>query len=155
MGPVEPDETWTTTPSGLKYLDVTVGDGETPASGAVVGVDYTGWTMAQRAIPFDSSQGRGVFNFALGKGQVIPGWDEGIATMRVGGSRKLYIPPDLGYGAQGAGTDIPPGATLYFECELKAIETGLSAVVKTLGIPLPSVALLGIALLITFIPPPT
>ena len=59
MGPVEPDETWTTTPSGLKYLDVTVGDGETPTSGAVVGVDYTGWTMAQRAIPFDSSQGRG------------------------------------------------------------------------------------------------
>jgi len=152
MGPVEPDETWTTLPSGLKYLDVTIGDGEMPESGAVVGVDYTGWTVAE-GNQFDSSKGpgRGVFNFPLGQGRVIPGWDEGIATMRVGGERKLYIPPDLGYGAEGAGADIPPGATLYFECELKAIETGFSAFVKMVPGGIPNIVVTTL-LLLSFVP---
>jgi len=125
MGPVEPDEAWTTTGSGLKYLDTAMGDGEAPASGAVVTVGYTGWTMDGKV--FDS----GSISFAVGTGRVIPGWDEGILSMRVGGSRKLYVPSNLGYGSEGAGEAIPPDAPLFFECELKEISSGFGAFVKT------------------------
>ncbi len=105
------------TDSGLKYEDLTEGDGAEAAAGQRVVVHYTGWlTDGQK---FDSSRDRNEpFDFALGKGQVIRGWDEGVAGMKVGGSRKLTIPPHLGYGARGAGGVIPPNATLVFEVEL-------------------------------------
>lgn len=107
----------TTTSSGLRFQDLKVGQGEEATPGRVAVVHYTGWlTNGQK---FDSSRDRGEpFSFPLGGGQVIPGWDEGVAGMKVGGSRKLVIPADLGYGAQGAPPVIPPGATLVFDVEL-------------------------------------
>ena len=106
-----------TTPSGLKYTDLVVGTGAQPKAGQTVMVHYTGWlTNGQK---FDSSKDRNQpFSFTLGKQQVIAGWDEGLSTMKVGGKRRLTIPPDLGYGARGAGNVIPPNATLIFEVEL-------------------------------------
>jgi FKBP-type peptidyl-prolyl cis-trans isomerase FkpA len=105
------------TDSGLKYEDLVVGDGAAAASGQTVTVHYTGWLTDGRK--FDSSLDRKQpFSFALGKGRVIRGWDEGVAGMQVGGRRRLTIPPQLGYGAQGAGGVIPPNATLVFEVEL-------------------------------------
>jgi FKBP-type peptidyl-prolyl cis-trans isomerase FkpA len=106
-----------TTPSGLKYTDVKVGTGAEAKAGQRVSVHYTGTlTNGQK---FDSSKDRNQpFLFPLGAGQVIKGWDEGVAGMKVGGVRKLTIPPDLGYGARGAGGVIPPNATLLFEVEL-------------------------------------
>jgi len=115
----------TTTPSGLTYDDTTIGDGAEARSGDDVSVHYTGWLQfgAERGRKFDSSKDRGEpFGFALGAGQVIKGWDEGVQGMRVGGTRVLTIPPALGYGARGAGGVIPPNATLIFEVELLAIE---------------------------------
>jgi peptidylprolyl isomerase len=110
-----------TTPSGLKYRDEVVGTGAAPKSGQSVSVHYTGW-LDENGKPgkkFDSSRDRGQpFSFPLGQGRVISGWDEGVATMKVGGRRTLIIPPDLGYGARGAGGAIPPGATLIFDVEL-------------------------------------
>ena len=106
-----------TTPSGLKYTDVTEGTGAQPRAGQTAVVHYTGWLLDGKK--FDSSKDRGQpFSFPLGQGRVIKGWDEGVATMKVGGVRKLTIPPALGYGAQGAGGVIPPNATLTFEVEL-------------------------------------
>ena len=106
-----------TTPSGLKYTDEVVGTGKQPQAGQTAVVHYTGWLLDGKK--FDSSVDRGQpFSFPLGKGQVIKGWDEGVATMKVGGKRILIIPPDLGYGARGAGGVIPPNATLKFEVEL-------------------------------------
>ena len=106
-----------TTPSGLKYTDVVVGSGSQPQPGQTAVVHYTGWLLDGKK--FDSSKDRGQpFSFALGRGRVIKGWDEGVASMRVGGTRRLTIPPELGYGAQGAGGVIPPNATLTFEVEL-------------------------------------
>lgn len=106
-----------TTPSGLQYEDIKVGTGAAPQTGQTAVVHYTG-TLADGKV-FDSSKTRGQpFTFALGRGQVIKGWDEGVATMKVGGTRKLVIPPDLAYGAAGAGGVIPPNATLTFEVEL-------------------------------------
>jgi FKBP-type peptidyl-prolyl cis-trans isomerase len=109
--------TMTRTGSGLRYHDVTLGQGAEATPGHQVKVHYTGWLLNGKK--FDSSRDRGEpFEFALGAGQVIAGWDEGVAGMKVGGRRKLVIPPDLGYGAGGAPPDIPPGATLVFDVEL-------------------------------------
>ena len=105
------------TDSGLKYEDLVEGNGATAETGRQVVVHYTGWLTDGRK--FDSSVDRNQpFDFALGRGMVIRGWDEGVAGMKVGGKRKLTIPPQLGYGAQGAGGVIPPNATLVFEVEL-------------------------------------
>ena len=109
------------TPSGLQYEDTVVGSGATAMPGDQVSVHYTGWLYADdtKGAKFDSSKDRGTpFEFALGGGQVIRGWDEGVQGMQVGGSRTLVIPPALGYGARGAGGVIPPNATLLFEVEL-------------------------------------
>src|SRR5262245_30568129 len=106
-----------TMPNGLKYQDLKVGDGALAESGKEVVVHYTGWLTDNTK--FDSSVDRGQpCKFQLGAGQVIRGWDEGVKGMRVGGKRKLTIPPDLGYGANGAGGVIPPNATLIFDVEL-------------------------------------
>jgi peptidylprolyl isomerase len=120
--PTEVEESaYTTTPSGLKYHDIVVGDGAQPQSGQTVVVHYTGWL--EDGTQFDSSLSRGeTFEFTLGAGQVIPGWDEGLSTMKVGGKRQLVIPADLGYGSGGAGGVIPPNATLIFEVELVDIK---------------------------------
>lgn len=110
----------TTTPSGLEYEDITLGSGETAQPGQFVTVHYTGWLTD--GSKFDSSKDRNdPFQFELGGGQVIRGWDEGVQGMQVGGIRKLTIPAALGYGARGAGGVIPPNATLIFEVELLAV----------------------------------
>jgi FKBP-type peptidyl-prolyl cis-trans isomerase FkpA len=116
----------TTTPSGLHYEDTKVGTGATAQAGRKVTVHYTGWlydpaTDSGRGRKFDSSKDRGdPFKFDLDAGSVIRGWDEGVQGMQVGGTRVLRIPPELGYGARGAGGVIPPNATLVFEVELLA-----------------------------------
>jgi FKBP-type peptidyl-prolyl cis-trans isomerase FkpA len=109
-----------TTDSGLKYEDTVVGNGEAAKAGDHVVVHYTGWL--EDGSKFDSSKDRNdPFQFGLGKGMVIRGWDEGVQGMQIGGTRKLTIPSDLGYGARGAGGVIPPDATLIFEVELLEI----------------------------------
>ena len=111
----------TSMPSGLKYKDEVIGTGPEPKAGQSVRVHYTGWLdqNGQKGKKFDSSRDRGEpFSFTLGAGQVIAGWDQGVATMKTGGKRTLVIPPNLGYGARGAGGVIPPNATLIFEVEL-------------------------------------
>jgi FKBP-type peptidyl-prolyl cis-trans isomerase len=110
-----------TTASGLQYEDKVVGKGASPQPGQKVTVHYTGWLTNGKK--FDSSVDRGTpFEFVIGKGQVIKGWDEGVSTMKVGGKRKLTIPANLGYGDRGAGADIPPGATLVFDVELLGVQ---------------------------------
>jgi FKBP-type peptidyl-prolyl cis-trans isomerase len=110
-----------TTASGLVYQDVAVGKGAAAKAGDTVVVHYTGWLTDKTK--FDSSRDRNEpFEFPLGEGRVIPGWDEGVAGMKVGGKRKLTIPPNLGYGAAGAGGKIPPNATLLFDVELLGIK---------------------------------
>jgi FKBP-type peptidyl-prolyl cis-trans isomerase len=107
----------TATPSGLQYWDIVVGTGPTAAAGSTVKVHYSGFLTS--GAKFDSSRDRGEpFSFQLGAGQVIKGWDEGVAGMKVRGQRQLRIPPQLGYGAEGAGGVIPPNATLIFDVEL-------------------------------------
>ena len=109
-----------TTPSGLQIEDLTVGTGETAKAGQMVSVHYTGWLT--NGSKFDSSKDRNdPFQFPLGQRNVIAGWDEGVQGMQVGGVRKLTIPPELGYGARGAGGVIPPNATLVFEVELLGV----------------------------------
>ena len=108
-------------PNGLKYTDTTVGTGDEATRGKKVTVHYTGWLYnnGEKGKKFDSSVDRGEpFSFSLGGGQVIPGWDQGVAGMKVGGKRTLIIPANLGYGARGAGGAIPPNATLMFDVEL-------------------------------------
>ncbi|MBR8829913.1 MAG: hypothetical protein N5P05_000546 [Chroococcopsis gigantea SAG 12.99] len=110
-----------TTESGLKYIDIKEGEGATPEKGQMVTVHYTG--TLEDGTKFDSSKDRGQpFTFKIGVGQVIKGWDEGVATMKVGGNRTLIIPSDLGYGPRGAGGVIPPNATLIFDVELLSVK---------------------------------
>jgi FKBP-type peptidyl-prolyl cis-trans isomerase FkpA len=105
------------TDSGLKFEDTSMGEGDIASKGQTVSVHYTGWL--ENGTKFDSSKDRDEpFEFKLGAGQVIRGWDEGVAGMKVGGVRRLTIPPQLGYGDRGAGGVIPPKATLIFEVEL-------------------------------------
>ena len=109
-----------TTASGLVYEDTVVGEGAEAKAGQQVSVHYTGWLT--NGSKFDSSKDRNdPFEFSLGMRQVIGGWDEGVQGMKIGGTRKLTIPPQLGYGARGAGGVIPPNATLVFEVELLGI----------------------------------
>lgn len=115
-----------TTASGLQYFDNVEGDGPVASKGQNVTVHYTGWLYQDgvRGSKFDSSKDRrDPFVFPLGGGMVIRGWDEGVAGMKVGGSRTLIIPPELGYGARGAGGVIPPHATLEFAVELLAVSS--------------------------------
>lgn len=115
------EDEYTETDTGLTYFDFEVGEGETPESDQTVRVHYTGWLMD--GTKFDSSlDRRDPISFALGQGQVIPGWDEGISTMQVGGKRQLVVPPDLAYGDTGYGSVIPPESTLIFEVELVGIQ---------------------------------
>lgn len=114
-----------TTPSGLQIIDSKVGTGATPKSGQTCVMHYTGWLYQNgvKGKKFDSSVDRGQpFEFVIGQKQVIAGWDEGVATMQVGGKRTLIIPPALGYGARGAGGVIPPNATLMFDVELLGVK---------------------------------
>ena len=111
----------TTTASGLKYWDIVVGTGATAVAGNTVKVHYSGFLTSGEK--FDSSRDRGEpFSFPLGAGQVIKGWDDGVAGMKVGGQRQLRIPPELGYGVAGAGGAIPPNATLIFDVELLGVD---------------------------------
>ena len=113
------------TPSGLQYEDTVVGTGASPKPGQTCVMHYTGWLWENNAKgkKFDSSVDRGQpFEFQIGLGMVIKGWDEGVATMKVGGKRTLLIPPALGYGTRGAGGVIPPNATLLFEVELLGVK---------------------------------
>ena len=117
-------DTLVTMPSGIQYRDATVGDGASPTAGQKVVVHYTGWLDAdgKPGRKFDSSRDRGApFSFTLGRGEVISGWDLGVATMRIGGRRTLILPAEHGYGARGAGGAIPPNATLIFDVELLGI----------------------------------
>ena len=114
-----------TTPSGLQITDSKVGTGASPKPGQICVMHYTGWLYENGAKgkKFDSSVDRGQpFEFPIGQGRVIAGWDEGVATMKVGGKRTLIIPPALGYGARGAGGVIPPNATLIFDVELLGVK---------------------------------
>lgn len=109
------------TPSGLKYKDIVEGTGVSPKAGQTITVHYTG--LLANGEKFDSSRDRGQpIDFVIGKGAVIKGWDEGVITMKIGGKRKLIIPPDLGYGAQGRPPSIPPNSTLLFEVELIGVK---------------------------------
>lgn len=113
------------TESGLGYEDLVVGTGPSPEPGQTCVMHYTGWLWVneEKGAKFDSSVDRGrPFEFPIGRGRVIKGWDEGVATMKVGGKRTLLIPPQLGYGDRGAGNVIPPGATLLFEVELLGVK---------------------------------
>ena len=111
----------TTTPTGLQYWDIKVGTGDAAVTGKPVHVHYTGWLTTGKK--FDSSVDRKEpFTFTLGAGEVIPGWDQGVKGMKVGGKRQLKIPASLGYGSRGAGGVIPPNATLIFDVELLGVE---------------------------------
>ena len=116
----------TKTPTGLQFEDTVAGTGASPKTGQTCVMHYTGWLFengAKKGKPFDSSVDRGQpFEFPIGQGRVIQGWDEGVATMKVGGKRTLVIPPSIGYGARGAGGVIPPNATLLFEVELLGVK---------------------------------
>jgi peptidylprolyl isomerase len=115
-------EQYIKSPSGLAYLEIKPGTGASPVAGKQVKVHYTG--TLENGAKFDSSVDRGQpFSFTIGVGQVIPGWDEGVLSMKVGGKRKLVIPSQLGYGASGAGGVIPPNATLIFDVELLEVQS--------------------------------
>ena len=116
--------TTTTTPSGLQYEDTVLGTGAIAKAGQNVKVHYTGWLYKDGVVgaKFDSSKDRNdPFEFALGAGMVIRGWDEGVQGMKIGGARQLIIPAELGYGSRGAGGVIPPNATLIFDVELLGV----------------------------------
>jgi len=124
-GQTEKEKKMTKTESGLQYRDIKEGTGEKPKKGQACVMHYTGWLWENGAKgkKFDSSVDRGEpFDFPIGTGRVIKGWDEGVLSMKVGGKRELLIPPNLGYGSRGAGRVIPPNATLLFEVELLKIQ---------------------------------
>jgi len=116
----------TTTPSGLKIIDTKVGTGPSPKPGQTCAMNYTGWLYqnGKKGAKFDSNldHGSAPFEFPIGQHKVIAGWDEGVASMKVGGKRTLIIPPELAYGSRGAGGVIPPNATLIFDVELVAVK---------------------------------
>jgi peptidylprolyl isomerase len=119
------EEQMTKSPTGLQFKDTQVGTGATPKIGQTAVMHYTGWLYnnGEKGKKFDSSRDRGQpFEFPLGQGQVIKGWDEGVEGMKVGGKRTLVIPPELGYGARGAGGVIPPNAWLIFDVELVGVK---------------------------------
>jgi hypothetical protein len=119
--PVPADAKSTTTPTGLQYIDTVPGTGAIAQVGQTATVHYTGWLP--NGTKFDSSRDRGQpFNFPIGGGQVIKGWDEGVANMHVAGQRRLIVPPELAYGTKGAGGVIPPCATLIFDVELISVK---------------------------------
>ncbi|WP_244423165.1 FKBP-type peptidyl-prolyl cis-trans isomerase [Bradyrhizobium sp. ORS 375] len=123
--PAKPTGKTMTTPSGLQIIDTKEGTGATPSRGQTCVMHYTGWLYenGQKGKKFDSSVDRNEpFEFPIGMKRVIAGWDEGVATMKVGGKRTLIIPPELGYGARGAGGVIPPNATLMFDVELLGVK---------------------------------
>jgi peptidylprolyl isomerase len=119
-GPTKVTGESVTTPSGLQYWDIKVGTGEEAKSGSHVKVHYTGWLPSGKK--FDSSVGSAPFDFTIGKGEVIKGWDEGVAGMKVGGKRQLKIPPQLAYGEDGHPPQIPPNSTLIFDVLLMAVK---------------------------------
>ncbi len=124
-GPAASQSAAVTTASGLQIVDSKVGTGATPRTGQTCVMHYTGWLYVNgvKGKKFDSSVDRGQpFEFPIGTGRVIKGWDEGVASMKVGGKRTLIIPPALGYGASGAGGVIPPNATLIFDVELLGVK---------------------------------
>ena len=115
-----PEEQWPATPSGVHYVDLQVGQGEEAQLGKIVEVHYTGWL--RNGTKFDSSRDREhPLTFRLGAGDVIKGWDEGLLGMKVGGRRRMSIPPELGFGKQGIGSVVPPNAVLYYEFELLGV----------------------------------
>jgi peptidylprolyl isomerase len=123
--PAQPAPKPVTTSSGLQIIDTKVGTGAVPRAGQTAVVHYTGWLSdnGRKGKKFDSSVDRNEpFEFPLGQGRVIKGWDEGVATMKIGGKRTLIVPPQLGYGARGAGGVIPPNATLIFDVELLGVK---------------------------------
>ncbi|WP_454617213.1 FKBP-type peptidyl-prolyl cis-trans isomerase [Bradyrhizobium cenepequi] len=125
MASAQPAGKTVTTPSGLQIIDTKEGTGPFPKPGQICVMHYTGWLYenGQKGKKFDSSVDRNEpFEFPIGQRKVITGWDEGVATMKVGGKRTLIIPPNLGYGARGAGGVIPPNATLIFDVELLAVK---------------------------------
>ncbi|HTL51323.1 MAG TPA: FKBP-type peptidyl-prolyl cis-trans isomerase [Planctomycetota bacterium] len=125
LAKAQPAQKPMTTSSGLQIIDTKVGTGATPRAGQTAVVHYTGWLShnGAKGAKFDSSVDRNEpFEFPLGQGRVIKGWDEGVATMKIGGKRTLIVPPQLGYGARGAGGVIPPNATLIFDVELLGVK---------------------------------
>ncbi len=115
-----PEEQWPATPSGVRYMDLQVGQGEEAQLGKIIEVHYTGWL--RNGTRFDSSRDREhPFTFRLGAGDVIKGWDEGLLGMKVGGKRRLSIPPELGFGKQGVGSVVPPNSMLEYEFELLGV----------------------------------